>query len=139
VGEVSDYAAYWPYAVKYYHPGSAEVPACKRKKETAEHDNIDIEQGKDNEVDATALQDNLGAEEMVNTENKMIHTTPATPAKRFSDNRKWCFRCTYKVRMGMDGRNPKYVSRVDGLKPRKPVVFACVVKWLFVKLVPTSA
>jgi hypothetical protein len=54
----------------------------EKRKEAAEHDNIDLEQGKDNEVDATALQDNVGAEHDEHGD-KMIHTTPATPVKRF--------------------------------------------------------
>jgi hypothetical protein len=51
---------------------------------------------------------------------QMEQTTQATTAGRSPDNRRWCFRCTYKIRMdNANGRDkPKNVSRLDGSKPK---------------------
>jgi hypothetical protein len=51
-------------------------------------------------------------------------STLATPvkSKRAPDNRKWCFRCSYKVlreNKGQKNQKPQNVSRIHGLKPKK--------------------
>jgi hypothetical protein len=90
------------------------------------------EQDVGNEVDTMATQENDDAgneeETMAAQENEqtiqMNQTTYETPVKRkrAPDNRKWCFRCTYKVRMehkGLKNQKPKNLSRINGLKPKK--------------------
>jgi hypothetical protein len=90
----------------------------RKRREAADHDIGEVEQGNADEVDATLVQDHVGAEDC-----ELGDQTAGTPVKKIFDNRKWCFRCTYKVRMGVDGRSPKNVSRLDGLKPKKTSSF----------------
>jgi hypothetical protein len=68
------------------------------------------------EVDVTTAHENVDGE----------HAGQTTKVKRSTDNRRWCFRCTYKIRLDNAGRRdkpPKNVSRFDGLKPKKTICF----------------
>jgi hypothetical protein len=75
--------------------------ASKRKrKETAEIDNTDSEDGKVTEEDGV--------------------DSPGTPVKKWCDNRKWCFRCTFKRRNEENGTVKLLnLSRIIGAKPKK--------------------
>jgi hypothetical protein len=64
-----------------YPPTKFLQSSAGKEEKTAEDDNVDIEQGQDNEVDATDLQDNFGAEDGENGEQSIL-TTPATPVKK---------------------------------------------------------
>jgi hypothetical protein len=46
------------------------------------------------------------------------------PKKNYPDRRRWCFRCTYKKYVEVDGqRTPKNMSRLDGSKPKKTITY----------------
>jgi hypothetical protein len=78
-------------------PGSASK---RKRKETDELDNIDSEDRK------------------VDSDNGVVPAV--TPVKRTNDNRKWCFRCTYKRRIEENGTVKLLnLSRLDGSKPKK--------------------
>ena len=80
----------------------------------------DIGQGGD-EMDSTlashGIVDEVGGEEIV----EISGATQATTSCRSSDHRRWCIRCTYKIRIRSDdGKDkPKNVSRIEGMKPKK--------------------
>jgi hypothetical protein len=85
--------------------------------------------------EAAVANDNLDGE----AGQCSIEGNEAAPATRvktsYADNRRWCFRCTCKIHVEINGRRkPKNVSRIDGQKPRKTGSFACVVKWLSAQL-----
>jgi hypothetical protein len=99
--------------------------AGKRKRqETVGGSNVDgehdIGQGGD-EMDSTlashGIVDEVGGEEIV----EISGATQATTSCRSPDHRRWCIRCTYKIRIRSDdGKDkPKNVSRFEGLKPKK--------------------
>ena len=68
-----------------------------------EHDNGDG----DNEVESTLLAHNNDNDERVEEVVEMPETTQANTSSRSPDHRRWCFRCTYKIRMVSDGRKEK--------------------------------
>jgi hypothetical protein len=50
--------------------------------------------------------------------------TPGSPVKKGPDNRRWCFRCSCKTYVEVDGRRkPRNVSRFYGLKTKKTCNF----------------
>jgi hypothetical protein len=96
---------------------SSSAGKRKSKDTTGEAGNVDG----GNELDAAA-EAGPAAEPGIEVEAAAARddelATP--PPKSYPDRRRWCFRCTYKNYVEVDGqRTPKNMSRLDGSKLRK--------------------
>jgi hypothetical protein len=105
-----------------------EVVKAFRQGKLAEpriHDNVIpfIDGGDEMEVGVVVLAVEQGIIDGGNGGDATVTTT--TPVKRaYPDKRRWCFRCTYKAHVEVDGRRkPKNLSRFPGGKPKKTKMY----------------